>query len=98
MGEHVTGGEDLSPDLIRQVEGQIGLEETGVRLTALPPDIMGPDETLATASAQLINDHLETSAETLLLAQVLEIPTPEHLNLYMLRFLCVLMPFKGRNK
>ena len=66
----MTGGDDLSPELIRQVEGQIGLEETGVRLTGLPPDILGPDETLAIASAQLINDHLEHSAETLLLAQV----------------------------
>ncbi|CAG7719946.1 unnamed protein product [Allacma fusca] len=68
VGEHVTGGDDLPPDLVRQVDGQIGLEETGVRLTPLPPDII-PDETLAMASAQLITDHLETSADLLLLAQ-----------------------------
>lgn len=72
MGEYVTGGEHLSRDLIRQGNGHIGLEETGVRLTALPPDILGPDETLAAASAQLINEHLENSADTLLLAQVTE--------------------------
>jgi len=70
VGEYVTGGENLSADLIRQGEGQIGLEEIGVRLAALPPDILGPDESLSTASAQLINEHLESSADALLLAQV----------------------------
>ncbi len=69
VGEHVTGGEELSPDLIRQVEGEIGLEETGLRLNPLSPD-MSPDESLALASAQLIHDHLQSSNETLLLAQV----------------------------
>ena len=68
-GEHVVGGEDLPPDLIRQVEGQVGLEETGIRLSPLPVDII-PDETLAMASAQLIQEHLENSSDSLILAQV----------------------------
>jgi hypothetical protein len=69
VGEHVAGGEEMPSDLLRNAEGQIGIEETGVRLSPLPADIISEDS-LAVASVQLINDHMKNSSGTLLLAQV----------------------------
>lgn len=71
VGEHISGGEQLSPDLIRQVQGEVGLEETAVQLTPLSTNVHAPDETLALASTQLIHSHLQNCKEALLLAQVI---------------------------
>jgi len=69
VGEHVAGEEEVPPDLLRYAEGQIGIEETGVRLSPLPGDIIS-DDSLASASVHLINDHIKNSEGSLLLAQV----------------------------
>jgi len=69
LSEHVTVAQDMPSDLLRRAEGQIAIEETGVRLSSLPLDII-PDETLARTSAQLIEEHIRNSCESLLLAQV----------------------------
>lgn len=69
VGEHVSGGDEIPGDLIRLVDGEIALEETGVRLDPLPGDIIH-DETLSMASAQLIEEHISQSSDALLLAQV----------------------------
>lgn len=69
VGEYITGGDDVPHDFLRQADGQIGIEETGIRVPPLPADIVS-DETLAMASAQLISEHLQISSNVLLLAQV----------------------------
>lgn len=69
VGEYIAGGKHAVPDeLIKKADGQIGMEETGVRLTPLPADIVS-DDSLAIASSQLINEHLQMSQNSLLLAQ-----------------------------
>lgn len=65
----MTGGDEIPTDLLRSAEGKIGMEDVGVRLDPLPSDITA-DETLPLASAQLINEHIQNSSESLLLAQV----------------------------
>lgn len=56
-------------DLLRGAEGHIGLEDFGVRLSPLPSDLIA-DESLTMASVQLINEHIQNSSDSLLLAQV----------------------------
>ncbi|CAL8082576.1 unnamed protein product [Orchesella dallaii] len=68
VGEYITGGDEVPHDLLRQADGQIGIEETGIRVAPLPSDIVS-DETLAMASAQLISEHFQVSSNALLLAQ-----------------------------
>ncbi|XP_035709008.1 protein SSUH2 homolog isoform X1 [Folsomia candida] len=68
IGEHITGADEIETDLLRGAEGQIGIEDFGVHLTPLPADVIA-DETLAMASIQLINEHIQNSSDSLLLAQ-----------------------------
>lgn len=71
VGEYVTGAEEIPMDMLRSAEGQIGIEDFGVHLSPLPSDVIA-DETLAVASLQLINEHIQNSSDSLLLAQVWE--------------------------